>query len=395
MIDHETNPDRVAAVPTHTLSYAVHSDLLAEIVAKVQQLGLARLERVPTRLDRRMLPFEAWNLVQSWRGHGVQILNRTASPGLYQALIAARSRQLAMFLRLFVTGTGGRKNHWYELLGEDLTERAVNAGVLAACAGTWVSRVRIIPCHGRAFVSDSLDAAATDGIWLGKDSLILIDELKRRLGRKMYGLGVEIGCGSGIVSVHMSDHCQRVIGVDINRRALECAELNGRINGVRSVEFRSSNLFQNIAEEADLIVCNPPHVFVPPTNRSTHVFADGGEDYGTALQIAILEGLERRLRPQGVALLLLVSPVVNGIDILPDRVLRSFAGRPLDFVFDPLFNNVSSEYYDFHRAHGISFNWVYLVTVRRAAMFSCRVRRPGAWVRARSFAFRTAVHLFR
>jgi len=384
-----------AAASASPFSFVEHADLLGDVVQSLGQIGISRLHRYPTRTDRRILPFEAVNLVHALTGRGNYVMDRTAIPEFYRRLAGLGAPRAAALLRLFVNALPAEREAWRELLGADLSDRAATAGLLLPRGTRWASRVRIVPSHGRLFVTDAIEASRSDSIWLGKDSIILIEAMRRRLAGRRLQSGLEIGSGSGIVSIHLAHFCERVLGIDINPRALDCARLNARANSLERVEFRRSDLYRDVPETFDVIVSNPPHVFIAPAERATRIYADGGEDYGTSLQMAILDGLHERLNPDGVALLLLVSPVVRGLDVLPERVRSRLAERPLDFEFEPLFNTLSVENLAYHRAQGVQYNWVYMVTVRKANAFACRVSPAGVGVRSKSWAFRTLVALAR
>ncbi len=395
-IDHrEASASDLEAPTPGPLSFVDHAGLLEEVVQSLGQIGISRLHRFPTRTDRRMLPFEAVNLVHALAGRGNYVMDRTAIPEFYRGLAGLGTPRAAALLRLFVNALPTELEAWRELLGADLSDRAAAAGLLVPRGTRWASRVRIVPSHGRLFVTDVIEASRSDSIWLGKDSIILIESIRRRLAGRRLRNGLEVGSGSGIVSIHLAHFCERVLGIDINPRALDCARLNARANNLERVEFRRSDLYRDVPETFDVIVSNPPHVFIAPAARATQIYADGGEDYGTSLQMAILDGLHERLNPEGVALLLLVSPVVRGLDVLPERVRSRLAGRLLDFEFEPLFNNLSVENLEYHRAQGVQYNWVYLVTVRKANAFACRVLPAGAGVQAKSWAVRKLMTLAR
>jgi methylase of polypeptide subunit release factors len=85
---------------------------------------------------------------------------------------------------------------------------------------------------------------------------------------------LDVGTGSGIQALWAARHCDRVVAVDINPRALNLAAFNARLNGVDNVEFRQGSLFEPVAgERFDLIVSNAPYVVSPDTR---YAFRDGG-----------------------------------------------------------------------------------------------------------------------
>jgi SAM-dependent methyltransferase len=90
---------------------------------------------------------------------------------------------------------------------------------------------------------------------------------------------LDIGTGSGIQAIWAARHCERVVAVDVNPRALNLAAFNARLNRVANVELREGSLFEPVAgERFDLVLCNAPYVVSPDTKyayRDGGAFADG------------------------------------------------------------------------------------------------------------------------
>lgn len=75
---------------------------------------------------------------------------------------------------------------------------------------------------------------------------------------------VEIGTGSGIISVMLALLIKdiKIIAVDINEKALQLAKKNAIKHKVEDkIEFRLSNLYENIIEEdIHMTISNPPYI---------------------------------------------------------------------------------------------------------------------------------------
>lgn len=72
---------------------------------------------------------------------------------------------------------------------------------------------------------------------------------------------LDIGTGSGAIAVSLA-HARpdwKVVAVDISREALEVAKQNAKMNDVL-VEFRHSDLFQDVTGKFDIIISNPPYI---------------------------------------------------------------------------------------------------------------------------------------
>lgn len=65
-------------------------------------------------------------------------------------------------------------------------------------------------------------------------------------------------------SLHLARHAARIVGTDVNPRALELAALTAALNGA-DVDLREGSLYEPVAGELfHLIVSNPPFVMSPP-----------------------------------------------------------------------------------------------------------------------------------
>ena len=77
---------------------------------------------------------------------------------------------------------------------------------------------------------------------------------------------LEIGIGSGCISVATAKNCEKlpvfVQAVDISEKALETARKNAEMNGVsHKIKFILSDLFENVADADFNIICsNPPYI---------------------------------------------------------------------------------------------------------------------------------------
>lgn len=85
---------------------------------------------------------------------------------------------------------------------------------------------------------------------------------------------LDMGTGCGILAVLAAEKAKRVLAVDINPHAIECAIKNAEMNGARQrIGFRNGDLFQPIKpdENFSLIVFNSPYLPSEPDEERSWI----------------------------------------------------------------------------------------------------------------------------
>ncbi len=91
-----------------------------------------------------------------------------------------------------------------------------------------------------------------------QDTEILVEGvIKNSQGKKILDMCTGSGCIA--VSIAKLGHATEVKAVDISVRALDVAKQNALSNDVK-VEFIESNLFEQVSDQYDIIVSNPPYI---------------------------------------------------------------------------------------------------------------------------------------
>ncbi|MBO3750213.1 methyltransferase [Streptosporangiaceae bacterium NEAU-GS5] len=94
--------------------------------------------------------------------------------------------------------------------------------------------------------------------------------LAQLVSRRPTGRALDLGTGCGVQVLHLHGRAGSVVATDVNRRALDLAELSWALSGVTGVETRLGSMFEPVAgERFDLVVSNPPFV-ISPSGRLTY-----------------------------------------------------------------------------------------------------------------------------
>lgn len=118
-------------------------------------------------------------------------------------------------------------------------------------------------------------------------------------GRKV----LDLGTGSGVCALAAARHARHVTAVDISRAAVRCARINAIANQLEHrIEIRHGDLFEPVrGDRFDLVLFNPPFLLGTPKDERDATWRSSD----VAARFA--RGLDARLTPDGLALLLLSS----------------------------------------------------------------------------------------
>jgi len=163
----------------------------------------------------------------------------------------------------------------------------------------------------------------------------LVDEVLARASSEQAITIVEVGVGSGIISILLALHLPhaRFIAVDISPKALAVARRNIEAFGLSErIELREGDLLSCIDEKIDLLVSNPPYIAHDAPLESNLSYepqnALFGGDVGDEIIQRLLDEVYKRRIP--------MFACEMGYD-QRDKVqeyLKSFAVQSLDFYTD-------------------------------------------------------------
>jgi len=170
-----------------------------------------------------------------------------------------------------------------------------------------------------------------------EDSYLMI----KSINTKDYRNALEIGVGSGIISLNLAKKLDHVFACDINPFALRLSKKNATLNSIKNLYLFSSNLFSSIKKESffDLIIFNPPYLPVetPPENFLDLSY-NGGLDGGEYIRM-FLNNFGSFLSHNGQAYLLQSSlyPLENTTKYLTDHNFEYNVVNSLKLDFETLY----------------------------------------------------------
>jgi predicted RNA methylase len=206
------------------------------------------------------------------RNHA-RLLDRTSAP-----------LALNILLRWFWLALPQSRRQAEELIPGDILSLMLQSGLLKADGDDLLPRAMLL--HFDRFLVASDHASALDRkqvemvLWPNPTSKFLARFAVRRHSRAT----LDLGTGSGILSLGASRFSDKVVATDLNQRAVDCALFNARLNGVDNIDVLAGDCFEPVkGRRFDLILSNPPFFITP---QGDYLFCENPME---------LDGLCRRL----------------------------------------------------------------------------------------------------
>lgn len=127
-----------------------------------------------------------------------------------------------------------------------------------------------------------------------EDSYLLLKAVQVRKGERL----LDIGTGTGIIAIAAALESAEVTATDISEKALRCAEMNAKRNGVE-IEFVKTNIAEGLKKEFDVITFNPPYLPESGIDYGEISGALEGGDGGAEHIERMLSGISDILKPGG------------------------------------------------------------------------------------------------
>lgn len=322
--------------------------------------GYRAIAHVPTSFNPLAFPLEGVNLAGFLAQRGRRLMEPSAVPGLYRAIERTRSRSREKDLRFWFLGETVPLAEVPE--GTALLE----SGVIEHDGDGVRARLRFIPAGELLLAVDRLDRTIENFTYLGRDSLVFAERLRSALAGRAFARALDLCTGAGIQALTAAAYAERVEGTDINPRAIAFARLNAELAGFSDrVSFRANDLAAGLEGPYDLIVANPPYVWMPEEKKRENMDGFGGE-LGLEVVRRILVELDRLLSERGEAHFVCEAPVLSGRSVLDSVAAAAIKGSRLRVTLTPLWYAVHRNLQAFHKTRGVSHVVYYHVSAMRA-----------------------------
>ena len=202
-----------------------------------------------------------------------RLMDRTADPTLLNSL-----------LRWFWLGRPQTEAQVTPSVPGDFLALLVKSGLLLREADEFTPTSMLLPSNGFLVAADfprAIERGEQEMVlWPNPTSKFLARFAIPRHSRAT----LDLGTGSGILSLGAARFSDTVVATDLNQRAITFAAFNAEWNGVENIEFLTGDCFSPLGNRRfDLILSNPPFFITP---QQDYLFCDNSME---------LDGLCRRL----------------------------------------------------------------------------------------------------
>jgi len=132
------------------------------------------------------------------------------------------------------------------------------------------------------------------------DSILFIQSLDIKEGEKI----LEIGCGSGVVSIHCAKNGAIVTSGDINPKAVDLTRKNAESNRV-TLAVLETDVYSNIEGRFDTILFNLPYLPVDEDGLLAKSWSGGPDGLGPLPEL--LQGAPDHLNDEGKVVVVISS----------------------------------------------------------------------------------------
>ena len=208
--------------------------------------------------------------------------------------------------KLFYLGRKIKNKEAEQLFKKDLLRNLIDANILYCLNNGFLSsRVMILPYSTYYFTSDFIyryDGPASRSKKNNYHNIVYpasadTIDLWEAAVKKRAKNTLDLCTGCGALAILASTFSKKVVGIDINPRAINLAQFNALFNNIKNVEFKCGDLFEPIDANSVfyLILVNPPYLVKSP---ETTLYSDGGVT-GDALLKKVVGGVPKYLKKEG------------------------------------------------------------------------------------------------
>ena len=170
---------------------------------------------------------------------------------------------------------------------------------------------------------------------------------------------LDIGTNTGALLLYASlFHPKKLIGIDINEKALNLAKKNLDINGITNYELHYQDVLTYKGEEVDVIICNPPYFKTKDDNKSDSASLNIAKHESDLTLGKLVLSIRRNLKNYGTLFLLFQTSRMQ--EVINELTKNKFRIKEIKLCYDE--NKELSN--------------VFLVKAVKGGSYGCIVKKP-------------------
>jgi len=292
------------------------NDVLKKTSIQFNIRGMKKKELLPIYSKLKKFGYTEENIFQRLGAKDIEYILVKYFP-IYLNFRLSENTPLDRLIRLFQLGRHLEDRELEELFNSEEINLSSEVGLLSHDERGYFATADLFPCRGGIFATDHRFTENFSKYHVyppGLDSYMLARGMIEDKSRRT----LDLCTGSGIQAILASRFSKKVVGVDVNHRAINFARFNALLNQVDNVTFLPGDLYEPVNDKKfDLILANPP--FVPAPQQSI-LFRDGDKS-GEAILERILRGIQPHINRGGhaqIVTLLVFSEEVTYYEKLKD-----------------------------------------------------------------------------
>ena len=144
---------------------------------------------------------------------------------------------------------------------------------------------------------------------------------------------LDMGTNTGALLLYASlYHPKKLLGIDINTKALDIARRNMELNGITNSELICQDILTYKAEEVDVIICNPPYFKTEEDNKSKSASQNLAKHESSLTLENLISSIRRNLKNNGTLFMLYQSSRLQ--EVVNELTKNKFRIKELQFAYD-------------------------------------------------------------
>ena len=144
---------------------------------------------------------------------------------------------------------------------------------------------------------------------------------------------LDMGTNTGALLLYANlFHPKKLIGLEINSKALELAKKNLDMNNITNYELINDNIITYTNNEVDVIICNPPYFKTKDDNKSNDKFKNLAKHESELTLDLLVKSISRNLKYNGTVYFLYLTSRLD--EVVLEFNKNNLTIKEMKFVYD-------------------------------------------------------------